>query len=91
MMATKKVTVRQSDPNETTKLQIITAYEDGMIVFGAHEKTEDRVKVADGTALEVLDDPIRGAGLANPDYYYITDSSANGSYRRYFIKVEDVS
>lgn len=89
-MATKKVKVKQKDPNEITKLQIITDSASGVIQFAAHEKKEDRVRIPDGTALEVLDAPIRGAGISNPQYYYITDAPSNGSFRRYFIKVEDV-
>ena len=90
-MATKKVKVRQNDPNEITKLQIVLNSGGGAIQFGAHEKAADRVKVPNGTELEVLDAPIRGAGLSNPDYFYITDVPSNGNFRRYFIKVEDVT
>ena len=89
-MATKKVKVKQGDPGERTKLQIIDAYESGTIQFAAHANPADRVKIPEGTVLEVLDAPIRGAGASNPDYYYITDSPSNGNYRRYFIKAEDV-
>ena len=90
-MATKKIKVKQMDANEVTKLQIITAAGGGAIQFSAHPKPEDRVKVPNGTKLEVLDAPIRGAGASNPDYYYITDSPTNGNFRRYFIKVEDTA
>jgi len=91
MMATKKIKVKQKDPSEVTKLQIITDAGGGAIQFSAHPKPEDRVKIPDGTKLEVLDAPIRGAGASNPDYYYITDSASNGNFRRYFIKVEDTT
>jgi hypothetical protein len=90
-MATRKVKVRQNDPNEVTKLQIILNSAGGAIQFGAHEKPEERVKVPNGTVLEVLDAPIRGAGLSNPDYFFITDNPSNGNFRRYFIKIEDVT
>jgi hypothetical protein len=89
-MVIKKVKVKQKDPNEVTKLQIITSSEAGGITFGPHPKVEDRVKIPDKTVLEVLDAPIRGTGLSNPDYYFIADSKANGNFRRYFIKKEDV-
>ena len=91
MMVTKKIKVKQNDANEVTKLQIITAVEGGALLFGAHPKPEDRVKIPNGTKLEVLDPPIRGAGASNPDYYFITDSPSNGNFRRYFIKAEDTA
>jgi hypothetical protein len=90
-MVTKKVKVHQNDANEATKLQIITAVENGVILFGAHPKPEERVKIPNGTKLEVLDPPIHGAGASNPMYYYITDNASNGNFRRYYIKVEDTA
>lgn len=90
-MATKKVKVKQSDANEVTKLQIILDADGAAIQFGAHVKPEDRVKIPNGTKLEVLDAPIRGAGASNPDYYFITDTATNGNFRRYFIKVADTA
>ena len=90
-MAIKKVKVMQKDPNEVTKLQIITLVEGGKITFGAHPNAADRVKIVDKTVLEVLAAPIRGAGISNPDYYYIADTKANGNFRRYFIKVDDTA
>ena len=89
-MVIKRVKVKQKDADEVTKLQIITSVEAGAITFGAHPKAEDRIKVPNGTRLDVLDALIRGTGLSNPDYYFIADTSSNGNFRRYFIKAEDV-
>ena len=89
-MVTKTVKVKQADADEVTKLQIITSVEAGAITFAAHPKAEDRVKIKDGTRLVVLDTPIRGTGLSNPDYYFIADTPSNGDFRRYFIKAADV-
>ena len=88
-METKKVKVKQQDANEVTKLQILTAVESGALLFGPHPKPEDRVKVPDGTKLEVLSAPVTGGGTSHPQYYYITDSASNGNFRRYFVKVDD--
>ena len=90
-MATKKVKVKQNDANEVTKLQIITSAGGGAILFGPHPKPEDRVKIPNGTKLEVLDTPIRGSGASNPEYFFIADTPSNGNFRRYFIKVEDTA
>lgn len=87
-MATKKVRVRSHDAR--TNLQIIKEIVNGVPLFEPHEKPEDRVRPPDGTELVVLDTPIKGSGLSNPEYYYITDKPSNGAFRRYFIKEIDV-
>lgn len=88
-MGTKKVTVDQKDAGEVTKAQIITGNVNGVLQFATHSDADDRVKIPDGTKLEVVDATIRGGGASNPEYYYITDNSSNKAFRRYFIKKED--
>lgn len=89
-MGTKKVTVDQKDADEVTKAQVITGNVNGVLQFAA---SEPRVKIQDGTKLEVMDSSIRGGGASNPEYYYIADVAFNkqerGDFRRYFIKKED--
>jgi hypothetical protein len=88
-MATKTVHVHSHDAK--TNLQIIKDSINGVPLFEPHEKQADRVRPPDGTALEVVSTTVKGSGLSNPEYYYITDSPSNGNFRRYYIKKEDVS
>jgi hypothetical protein len=65
----------------------------GVPVFQPHKDKADRVQPPKGTKLLVVSKTIQGSGIDInnlPEYYYITDSPSNGSYRRYFIKKEDV-
>ena len=87
-MPNKTVHVHSHDAK--TNLQIIKEIVGGVPLLEPHEKPADRVRPPDNTALEVVDPPIKGSGLTNPEYYYITDNPSNGIFRRYFIKKEDV-
>jgi hypothetical protein len=88
-MATKSVKVNPVDQKPDTNLQIIASVEAGAPVFEPHKNQAERVKIAKGTALEVLDPPIH-SGAGGAQYYYITDSTKNGNFRRYFIRAQDV-
>jgi hypothetical protein len=89
-MATKSVTVKPSDQKPNTNLQIIAGVEGGFPVFEPHKNQADRVKIASGTSLAVLDPPMRSGGTTGAQYYYIEDTANNGNFRRYFIRAEDV-
>ncbi len=73
-----------------TNCQIIKDIVGGIPLLVPHENPADRISPPNNTALEVVGTPIKGSGLTNPEYYYITDNPSNGIYRRYFIKKEDV-
>jgi hypothetical protein len=90
-MATKTVKVKQRSGNQSVNLQVIANTENGVPLFEPHEKPADRVKPPVGTALEVVSHTVTGSGAGSPQYYYITDNPTNGTYRRYFIKLDDVS
>jgi len=88
-MATKTVKVHAGDGQTTTNLQIIVGKENGIPVFEPHKNQADRVKIANGTQLVVLNEEF-GNVPASSLYYYIADVPKNGNFRRYFIKVNDV-
>ncbi len=90
-MPTKTVHVKQRSGNQSVNLQIVANSEAGVPLFEPHEKPADRVKPPVGTALEVMSHTVTGSGLGSPQYYFITDSPSNGNFRRYFIKLDDVS
>lgn len=89
-MATKSVKVKPVDQKPDTNLQIIAGVEGGAPVFEPHKNQADRVKISAGTTLEVLDPPMITGGTTGAQYYYITDSTKNGNFRRYFIRAQDV-
>ena len=88
-MPTKTVHVSPHDGK--TNMQIIKDIVGGVPLFEPHEKQADRIQPPAGTALVVVSTPIKGSGLSNPEYYYVTDKPSNGIFRRYFNKKIDVS
>ena len=88
-MSNKTVHVHPHD--NKTNLQLITDIVNGVPLFEPHANKAARVSPPNNTPLEVLATTIKGSGLNNPEYYYITDNPTNGNFRRYFIKKEDVS
>ena len=88
-MPTKTVHVHPHDAQ--TNMQIIKDIVGGVPLFEPHEKQADRIKPPAGTPLEVVSSTIKGSGLSNPEYYYVTDNPTNGIYRRYYIKKIDVT
>jgi len=89
-MATKTVKVDTADNKPNTNLQIIVGMEDGMPVFGPHAEAKDRVKIANGTQLVILNEEFGVNPSSTTGYYYIADVAKNGNYRRYFIRSIDV-